>query len=149
MIKMKIILLYYGKILIPKFFFENMKYTYGMLLIALAGLGITAYWATASGTVSVYDEEIKISPGSYTVEMNQSSIFTKNLTVSTTRDEETDVIIKVLPADYETSSEWGNDFIAFASPSEVTINSSNNAKVTIVHYSEDKGNYKVKTIASR
>jgi len=146
---MKVKILQYDKILILKIFPESMKYIYGMLLITLAGIGITAYWATASGTVSVYEGEVTITPKSYTLKMNESSIYTKNLTVITTSDEDIDVTIKVLPADYATSSEWGDDFIAFASPSEITINSSNSGKVTIVHYSEDTGNYKVKTIASR
>jgi|Deesub1362A_J573_1020465.scaffolds.fasta_scaffold00701_16 hypothetical protein len=122
---------------------------YLALIAAFIGIAITAYWATASGGLEVFGEEIRISPGTYTARMNESSIYTKNITVSTSSKDEIDVEIKVLPADYSTADEWGTNFIAFASPDEVTVDDSNSAKVTILHYCENAGSYRVKIVAAK
>ena len=127
-----------------------MKSRYYLALIAaFIGIAITAYWSTAHGVVEVFGEEISISPGTYTIRMNESSVYTKNITVSTYSKDEIEVEIKVLPADYSTAEEWGTDFIAYASPEEVTVDSSNSAKVTILHYCENAGSYRVKVIAAK
>jgi len=126
---------------------KTLYYLFGFLIIA--GIGISAYWATASGIVQVFGEKISLSQSSYTVKMNESSVNTRNITVSTTSEDEIDVEIKVLPADYSTAEDWGTEFVAFAIPEEVRINESNSATVTIIHYSEASGNYRVKIIAAR
>jgi hypothetical protein len=127
-----------------------MKRLYSLvLLVAIAGVGITAYWASAFGTIKVFEDEMIISPSIYSIEMNASSIYTKNITVSTSNSEVIEIKIKVLPADYSTAKAWGTDFIAFAEPSEVEVSSSANAKVTIIHFSERAGNFKVRVIAAK
>jgi hypothetical protein len=100
-------------------------------------------------SVKVFEKELSISPSSYTVKMNASSIYTKNVTVSTTKTTDVTVEIKVLPGDYSTAESWGTDFIAFADPSKVTVSLGNDSKVTIIHYGEKTGNYKVKVIAAK
>jgi len=117
-------------------------------LIAMAGLGITAYLAIATGNIPVSSEKISFSQSSYTLKMNASSVYTKNITLSTTSSDPITVEIKVLPADYSTARSWGTEFIAFASPSEVEVSLNNSAKITIVHYAEEEGNYRVKIIAA-
>jgi len=122
---------------------------YIFALFIMIGAGVSAYWAAVSGDIQVFGEEIAFSQSTYTLKMNASSVYTKNITVSTTSPEEIEVEIKVLPGDYSTAEDWGTRFVAFASPEEVTISESNSAKVTIIHYSEDDGNYRVKVIAAR
>ncbi len=119
------------------------------VFLALLGLGVTSYWAKTHGGITVFESEIKINPSKYSVKMNASSVYTKNITVSTTSKDDITVAIKVLPGDYKTADVWGSDFMAFASPSEVTINSNHPAKITIIHYSEREGTYEVKVIVSR
>ena len=127
----------------------NFRWAYiAICLIAMAGLGIAAYWAVVTGSVVVSGEKVVLSPSSYTIKMNTSSVYTKNVTVSTTSSDPITVEIKVLPADYSTASDWGTDFVAFASPSEVEVSLGNSTKVTIVHYAENEGSYKVKVIAA-
>lgn len=118
-----------------------------VMVIALCGVGVTAYLANSKGHATVFGEMIVISPSSYTVKMNASSVCTKNVSLSTTSDDSVTVAIKVLPGDYVTSKAWGSDFIAYASPSKVTLNSNHPAKVTIIHYGEKPGSYEVKIIA--
>ncbi len=120
-----------------------------VVFLILCGLGVASYWARMNVDVTVFGSEVKLSPSKYSVKMNASSVYTRNITVSTNSDKEITVTIKVLPGDYKTADIWGSDFIAFASPSEVTVSSGKSAKVTIIHYSEREGNYKVKVIAAR
>ena len=53
-------------------------------------------------------------PETYSVDMNKSSIYVKEITVKTTSDEDIDVEIKVLPGDEDTAKKWGEDFIALS-----------------------------------
>lgn len=127
-----------------------MKKLYTLIvLVASVGIGITAYWASTSGSIEVSDEKITISPASYTIKMNASSVYTKDITIGTPSTSDIDIDIKVLPADDLTVDKWGTKFIAFAEQSDVTINSSSSAKVTVIHFSEETGNYKVKIIAAK
>ncbi len=116
-------------------------------VLILAGLGLTSYWALSNGSATVYGKAMEISPSTYSVKMNASSVYTKNVTISTNSKEEITVEVKVLPGDYTTSKAWGSDFIAYASPSKVTVDSNHPAKVSIIHYGEEKGTYRVKIIA--
>ncbi len=116
------------------------------IVVAALGLGITAYLAMATGHVTVSTEKISLSQSSYSIKMNASSVYTKNITVSTSSDN-VNVEIKVLPGDYSTAKAWGDDFVAFASPSKVKLSKGNNAEITIIHYAEKEGNYLVKVIA--
>ena len=119
-----------------------------MLLLTVAGLGVSAYLAMTTGTITVHSERIELSPETYSVDMNESSIYVKKITVETTSDDNVTVEIKVLPGDGDTAKKWGEDFIAFAEPSTVTVNATKNKKVEIIHYCEDDGTYKVKVIAA-
>ena len=123
-----------------------------MLLLSVAGLGATyAYLAMTTGTITTHSEKIDLSPETYSVDMNKSSIYVKEITVKTTSDEDIDVEIKVLPGDEDTAKKWGEDFIAFAEPSTVTVNATKSKKVEIIHYCEDGetgGTYKVRVIAA-
>ena len=126
------------------------KFVYTVVVaLALFGLGVTSYWASTHGGITVFESEIKINPSKYSVKMNASSVYTRNITVSTTSKDDITLAIKVLPGDYKTAGVWGTDFVAFANPSEVTVNSNNSAKVTIIHYSDREGSYEVKVIAAR
>ncbi len=115
--------------------------------LILIGVGLTSYWALSNGNATVYGKVMEISPSTYSIKMNASSVYTKNVTISTNSKEEIAVEIKVLPGDYTTSKAWGSDFIAYASPSKVTLDSDHPAKVSIIHYGEKAGSYKVKIIA--
>ena len=104
-----------------------------------------------TGTITTHSEKIDLSPETYSVDMNKSSIYVKEITVKTTSDEDIDVEIKVLPGDEDTAKKWGEDFIAFAEPSTVTVNATKSKKVEIIHYCEDGetgGTYKVRVIAA-
>jgi len=125
------------------------RFLIGVFLLALMGLGVTAYWAKTKGKATVFAEEVEISPSSYTIKMNASSVYTKNVTVSTNDGDEITVTLKVLPGNYVTAKNWGDGFYAFASPSEVKISKDHPAKVTIVHYGEKPGDYEVKVVAVR
>ena len=49
------------------------RWTYiAICLIAMAGLGIAAYWAVVTGSVVVSSEKVVLSPSSYTIKMNTS-----------------------------------------------------------------------------
>lgn len=123
-------------------------YLFGILI--LIGAGVTAaYWAASTGDIDVFGEKIEFSQSEYDLKMNASSVKTKNITVSTTSPSPIRVEIKVLPGDYSTAKDWGTKFVAFASPEKVRISESNSAEVTIIHYSEASGNYRVKIIAAR
>ena len=125
-----------------------------MLLLTVAGLGVSvyAYLAMTTGTITTHSEKIGLSPETYSVDMNKSSIYVKEITVKTTSDEDVDVEIKVLPGDEDTAKKWGEDFIAFAEPSTVTVNTTKSKKVEIIHYCDEVGGtvgtYKVKVIAA-
>jgi len=121
----------------------------GFLLLALLGLGVTAYLAKTNGHATVFAEEVEISPSTYTIKMNASSIYTRNVTVSTNDGNEITVTLRVLPGNYATAKAWGEDFYAFASPSEVKISKGHPAKITIVHYAGSVGDYEVKIVAVR
>ena len=55
-----------------------------MLLLTVAGLGATyAYLAMTVGTITVHSEKIDLSPETYSVDMNKSSIYVKEITVKT------------------------------------------------------------------
>ena len=118
------------------------------LILAVAGLGVTAYWAVKNEVIPVYPEKVKLSWTGGSVKMNASSVCTRNITVNTSSAETITVRIKVLPGDYSTAKVWGEDFIAFADPSEVDVSVGNDARVTIIHYAEEEGTYKVKVIAT-
>jgi len=123
-----------------------------MLLLTVAGLGATyAYLAMTTGTITIRSEKIELNPKTYSVDMNESSIYVKEMTVKTTSDEDITVEIKVLPGDGDTAKKWGEDFIAFAEPSTVKVNATKSKKVEIIHYCEDGetgGTYKVRVIAA-
>jgi len=125
-----------------------------MLLLSVAGLGVSvyAYLAMTTGTITAHSERIDLSPSTYSVDMNESSIYVKEITVKTTSDEDIDVEIKVLPGDEDTAKKWGEDFIAFAEPSTVTVNATKSKKVEIIHYCDEDGGtdetYKVRVIAA-
>ena len=122
-----------------------------MLLLTVAGLGASAWLAMTVGTITIHSEKIDLSPATYSVDMNKSSIYVKEITVKTTSDEDVEVEIKVLPGDGDTAKKWGEDFIAFAEPSTVTVNATKSKKVRIIHYCEDGetgGTYKVRVIAA-
>ncbi len=117
------------------------------ILLAVAGLGLSAYMAESSVSLSVSDREVTISPSTSTVHTYADDYTTKNLTVSTVSDKTITVRLKAIPADYQTAKAWGKDFIAIISPEEVKINSTHEAKVTLITHSEKAGNYRVKVIA--
>ena len=123
-----------------------------MLLLTVAGLGVSAYLAMTTGTITVHSERIELSPETYSVDMNKSSIYVKKITVETTSDDNVTVEIKVLPGDGDTAKKWGKYFIAFAEPSTVTVNATKSKKVEIIHYCDKDGGtvgtYKVKVIAA-
>lgn len=117
------------------------------VLLAVAGLGLSAYMAESNVSVAVSDREVSISPSTSTVHTYADDYTTKNLTVSTTSDKTITVRLKAMPDDYQTAKVWGKDFVAVISPSEVKINSSHEVKVTLITHSEKAGSYKVKVIA--
>ncbi len=124
------------------------KVLFGIVsFLILIGVGLTGYWALSNGKATVYGKAMEISPSTYSVKMNASSVYTKNVTISTNSKEEITIEVRVLPGDYATSKAWGSDFIAYASPSRVTLDSDHPAKVTIIHYGEKAGSYEVKIIA--
>ncbi len=117
------------------------------IAVAMLGLGATAYLAMSKEKAIVFSEEVGISPSSYSIKMNASSVYTRNITVSTNDAREITVRIKVMPGNYETSDSWGDGFFAFASPSEVKVSKGKPAKVSIIHYAEKPGSYEVKIVA--
>ena len=116
-------------------------------LLAVAGLGLSAYMAESNVSVAVSDREVTIDPSTSTVHTHADDYTIKNLSVSTTSDKTITVRLKVMPDDYQTAKVWGKDFVAVISPSEVKVNSSHDVKVTLITHSEKAGNYKVKVIA--
>ncbi len=127
-----------------------MKRLYVIVLVAaIAGLGVTGVVlaSMSEGDVNVSEEKISISPGSYTINMENHRVYPKDLNVST--DEEmSNVHIKALPADDETAEEWGINFVAFAEKDKIDTGPGGE-DVTIMHYAEEPGNYKVKIIAAK
>lgn len=120
-----------------------------VLLAAVAGLGVTGvvFASMSEGDISVSEEEISISPGSYTINMENHRVYPKKINVSA--DESlSNVHIKALPADYDTAEEWGINFVAFAEKEKIDTGPSGE-EVNIIHYAEEPGNYKVKIIAAK
>lgn len=116
------------------------------LIAAIAGIGVTAYVYEANVSVSVGDEVIKLSQSSITIHMNASEYYTKNITVTSTKDR--NVKIKVFPADYSTAKAWEKDFYVIANPESVKANPSGK-KVTLIFYCDKPGKYRVKVVAVR
>ncbi len=116
------------------------------LVLAIAGIGITAYVFETDVSVSVGDRVVKLSQSSITVHMNASEYYTKNITVTSTKD--LTVKIKVFPADYSTAKAWEKDFFATANPESLEVNPSGKT-VTLVFYCDKPGKYRVKVVAVR
>ncbi|MFO7967771.1 MAG: hypothetical protein R6U44_09260 [Archaeoglobaceae archaeon] len=120
-----------------------------VMLAAVAGLGVTGvvFASISEGDVNVSEEEISISPGSYTINMENHRVYPRKITVSTD-EEENNIHLKVLPANYDTAEEWGINFVAFAERTTIDTGP-DGEKVNIIHYAEEPGNYKVKIIAAK
>jgi len=114
------------------------------LILAIAGVGITAYVFETDVSVSVGDRVVKLSQSSITIHMNASEYYTKNITVTSTEDK--NVKIKVFPADYSTAKAWEKDFFVTASPESLKVNPSGKT-VTLVFYCDKPGKYRVKVVA--
>ncbi len=120
-----------------------------VLLAAVAGLGVTGvvFASMSEGDINVSEEGISISPGSYTINMENHRVYPKKITVSAD-EEENNVRIKVLPANYDTAEEWGINFVAF--PERTTIDTGpDGEEVYVIHYAEEPSEYKVKIIAAK
>ena len=124
-----------------------------MLLLTVAGLGVSAYLVMSTGTIKVDKDRIELRPSSYELKtdyITNSSIYTQNVTLNTTSKSNIDLEIRVLPGDERTAEAWGKEFFAYAEPSIIeNIKKGKDKNVTIIHWCDDsaKGEYKVRVIA--
>jgi len=105
-----------------------------VLMVGIVG-AITYNYALVGGTVKVKEPVITTSVSKYTITMSASSIATKSITITSTKNKT--VYITVLPGDENTLKGWGKDLIVYPTNESVTLTAGVGYKVTIFHYASE------------